>query len=77
MNLLYQSGKNWQEVAESLQEDANKFRLYCAFCPNICRKAVDNNNLGNQEGRKKGYKVCKNACPGEGCSGQESTETEQ
>ena len=75
VNLLYQSGKNWQEVAESLQEDANKFRLYCAFCPKICRKAVKN-NIENQEGRKKGYKVCKNACPGAGCPGQESTETE-
>ena len=69
VNMLYQSGKNWQEVAESLKEDANKFRLYCAFCPKICRKAVDN-NIEGENGRKKGYQVCKNACPGAGCPGQ-------
>lgn len=70
VNQLYQSGKNWQEVAESLQADANKFKLYCAFCPKICRKAVDD-NIEEENGRKKGYEVCNNACPGAGCPGHD------
>lgn len=48
VNQLYSTGKNWQEVAESLRADANKFKLYCKFCKTICSECriMRNRRLG-------------------------------
>merc|ERR1712039_545293 len=70
VNKLFAQGVEWKEVAESYEADAKKYRVYCKYCPRICRTAVEH-NIQQEKGRRKGYEICENACPGAGCPGDE------